>query len=96
LRRIADEYDAVQPEKKQFHGNQWSVPDENAPLSAKSAGLTRKQIHAARAVRDAEKRDPGVVRGAYAYSISSASQSAFLSRFFSPGKNRACLSRYVA
>jgi hypothetical protein len=38
---------------KQFRGNQWSVPDENTPISAKAVGLTRKQIHEARAVRDA-------------------------------------------
>ena len=30
--------------------------------TAADVGLSRKEIHEARAIRDAEKRDPGVVR----------------------------------
>ena len=36
-----------------------AVPDENSFSTAADIGLTRKQIHDARAVRDAEKIDPG-------------------------------------
>ena len=61
---LADEYDAAQARDevagKKFKGNQWSVPNENAPPSAADIGLTRKQVHEARLVRDAEKAKPGV------------------------------------
>jgi hypothetical protein len=61
---LADEYDAVQPADAAVRGRPKSVPEENA-FTAKGVGLTRKQIHEGRAVRDAEKNDPGVVRRQY-------------------------------
>jgi len=65
-RRLADEYDAAQERGEvaggDFKGNQWSVPDENSPPSADDLGLSRKDIHEARLIRDAEKTEPGIVR----------------------------------
>jgi len=57
--RLADEYDAAQGrgEVKANGG------DRTVPLpSSEDIGLSRKAIHQARAVRDAEAADPGVVR----------------------------------
>ena len=60
--RIADEYDAAQ-ERGDVRGR--GNPDfANSPdVAANSAdfGLTRHQISAARQIRDAEDRDPGIV-----------------------------------
>ena len=67
-RRLADEYDAAQARGEVAtatgnRGNQWTVPDGNgAPASAASLGLSRKDIHDARLLRDAERADPGLVR----------------------------------
>lgn len=67
-RRLADEYDAAQARGEVAsatgnRGNQWTVPDGNgAPASAASLGLSRKEIHDARLIRDAEVADPGLVR----------------------------------
>lgn len=65
-RRLADEYDAAQ-ERKEIKANggarNFTVPDENSELpSAADIGLTRKEIHEARVIRDAEEIDPGIVR----------------------------------
>lgn len=63
-RRLADEYDAAQARGEvQQHGGQGKrdVPDENIP-TVTDIGLSRKQIHEARQIRDAEEADPGVVR----------------------------------
>jgi ribosomal protein S19E (S16A) len=63
-RRLADEYDAAQERGEvQKHGGQGKrdVPKENIP-TVKDIGLTRKQIHEAREIRDAEKASPGIVR----------------------------------
>lgn len=64
-RRLADEYDAAQErgEAATQARHPGSVPNGNAaPATAADLGLTRKQVHEARQVRDAEKREPGVVR----------------------------------
>jgi hypothetical protein len=37
------------------------VPKENAVAILSDIGLTRKQVHEARQVRDAEKAKPGIV-----------------------------------
>ncbi|OYX67032.1 MAG: hypothetical protein B7Y88_04210 [Sphingomonadales bacterium 32-64-17] len=62
-RRLAVEYDAAQErgEIGQRTGRPKDVPNENdfIPTTA-DAGLTRKQIHEARQLRDAEVSDPGV------------------------------------
>lgn len=65
-RRLADEYDAAQ-ERGEVKANggarNFSVPDENSELpSASDIGLSRKAIHEARIIRDAEDADPGIVR----------------------------------
>lgn len=65
-RRLADEYDAAQERGEvQGHGGQGKrdVPSENIP-SVSDIGLTRKAIHEARQLRDAEIADPGVIRRA--------------------------------
>jgi hypothetical protein len=57
----ADEYDAAQERGEvRGHGNKSDIPKQN--ITVKDIGLTSKQIHEARSVRDAEKNDPGVVR----------------------------------
>ncbi len=58
---LADEYDAAQERGEVARAgdnqhNQEVVPNSN------DLGLTRKQIHEARQIRDAEERDPGIVR----------------------------------
>ena len=63
-RRLADEYDAAQDRGEITKaGNQPILPGENncAPASVTDLGLTHKEIHEARLVRDAEVADPGVV-----------------------------------
>ena len=66
-RRLADEYDAAQARgdvasAKSNRGNQWTVSDGNGAATASEIGLTRKAIHEARQLRDAEVADPGIVR----------------------------------
>lgn len=64
--RLADEYDAAQQRGDigQPTGRPKVVPDENdlLPPTAAELGLTRKEIHEARLVRDAEAAVPGIVR----------------------------------
>lgn len=63
--RSADEYDAAQERGEVagsgFKGNQWSVPKGNAPATVSDLGLTRKAIHEARQLRDAEAAVPGII-----------------------------------
>ncbi len=64
-RRLADEYDAAQErgEVQKHGGNRVSnVPDRNFAPRASDLGLSRKDIHEARLIRDAEVADPGIVR----------------------------------
>jgi hypothetical protein len=69
-RRIADEYDAAQERGEVAKSGDTlkkgpGVPKENAGKpTAADAGLTRKQIHEARRIRDAENADPGIIRRA--------------------------------
>lgn len=62
-RRLADEYDAAQRrgEVRANGGDQSSRAEECIPTVA-DIGLSHKEIHYARQVRDAEVADPGVVR----------------------------------
>lgn len=60
-RRLADEYDAAQPHDSKKGGRPKTVPDDNG-FTAASVGLTRKDIHEARLIRDAENAEPGIVR----------------------------------
>lgn len=64
-RRLADEYDAAQErgEVGQSGSRTDLVPNGNeVKPTAADIGLSRKQIHEARIVRDAEAADPGIVR----------------------------------
>jgi hypothetical protein len=65
-RRLADEYDAAQERgevaRVGYTGHQSDVPKQNVIPSAADIGLSRKDIHEARIIRDAEKVDPGVIR----------------------------------
>lgn len=65
-RRLADEYDGAQARgevatRADGTAIRDHVPGKNKVATVKDIGLTRKQVHEARAVRDAEKNDPGVV-----------------------------------
>jgi hypothetical protein len=64
-RRLADEYDAAQDrgEVQKPGGDRVSnVPDRNNAPTVSDLGLSRKDIHEARLVRDAERIEPGIVR----------------------------------
>lgn len=61
--QIADAWDAATAEGKTHKGRPKSVPDENA-FSAQEAGFTRKEIHEARKLADAERKAPGIVERA--------------------------------
>lgn len=63
-RRLADEYDAAQERGEvASHGRSSDVQLGNVtPATAAQVGLSRKDIHEARIIRDAEKTDPGIVR----------------------------------
>ena len=65
--RLANEYDAAQNrgEVQTPGGDRTSiVSDRNNAPSVSDLGLTRKEIHEARQIRDAEAADPGLVRRA--------------------------------
>jgi hypothetical protein len=63
-RRLADEYDAAQERGEVAgHGRTSDVQLGNVTLpSAADIGLSRKEIHDARQIRDAEQAEPGIVR----------------------------------
>jgi hypothetical protein len=67
-RRLADEYDAAQERGEvvpRTGGGDRTVPVGNGgPATVSDLGLTRKQVHEARQLRDAEAADPGVIRRA--------------------------------
>lgn len=64
-RRLADEYDAAQARgevatRQHNPGSAGHVPDRNMPpATAADLGLSRKQIHEARMIRDVEAAEPG-------------------------------------
>ncbi|WP_167376632.1 hypothetical protein [Rhizobium multihospitium] len=65
-RRLADEYDAAQERGEVVGpkgGGDSTVPVRNAATVA-DIGLTRKDIHEARQIRDAEVVEPGITRRA--------------------------------
>lgn len=62
--RLADEYDAAQERGEVAdgrEGNSGRSPVER-PATVADLGLTRKAVHEARQVRDAEKASPGIVK----------------------------------
>lgn len=63
-RRLADEYDAAQERGEVSKRGQHKshIPDGNMRADVDDIGLTSKQIHEARQIRDAEEEDPGIVR----------------------------------
>lgn len=63
--RLADEYDAAQERGEASKGGRpkKTVSDENG-FTSSEAGLTRKEIHEARKLRDAEKAEPGIAERA--------------------------------
>lgn len=63
-RRLADEYDAAQERGEvATRGGERSGREHSTPApSAADIGLSRKDIHEARQLRDAENADPGVIR----------------------------------
>jgi hypothetical protein len=64
-RRLADEYDAAQDRGEVASGRDGpgaGVSNGNAKATVAKIGITRKEIHDARLVRDAEVADPGIVR----------------------------------
>jgi hypothetical protein len=63
-RRLADEYDAAQErgELARNGDNLPSVPERNSKPTAADIGISRKAIHEARIIRDAEEEEPGIVR----------------------------------
>lgn len=67
-RRLADEYDAAQERGEvagHGGGRNFKVPDGNVETATVSdIGLTRKDIHEARQIRDAEVAEPGITRRA--------------------------------
>lgn len=64
-RRLADEYDAAQKRGEvRSHGGDRVTKLPDGKFGPKDLGLSDKQVHEARAVRDAEKASPGVVRRA--------------------------------
>jgi hypothetical protein len=63
--RLADEYDAAQERgeaKRAGKPKNNIIPNENNIAAVDDIGLTSKQVHEARIVRDAEKENPGIVR----------------------------------
>ena len=61
--RLADEYDAAQERGEvQKGGRPKTIPNENSFPTVTDIGLTSKQVHEARQVRDAEKAKPGIIR----------------------------------
>jgi hypothetical protein len=63
--RLADEYDAAQLRGDiQRHGGDRSskVSGENLAPTVSDLGLTRKEVHEARLLRDAEAAEPGLIR----------------------------------
>lgn len=64
-RRLADEYDAAQDRGEvATKGKPVNVPGQNIKATVTEIGLTRKDIHEARLIRDAEQESPGIVRQA--------------------------------
>jgi hypothetical protein len=67
-RRLADEYDAAQERGEVAKGSVRTdivpVGNDVRPATAADLGLSRKDIHEARQIRDAESAHPGIVREA--------------------------------
>lgn len=63
--RLAEEWERAGAEGKTLKGRPKSVPDENA-FTAEEAGLTRKELHEAKKLLEAERKQPGIAERAIA------------------------------
>ncbi|BAB54373.1 hypothetical protein [Mesorhizobium japonicum] len=63
--RLADEYDAAQAKGEASKGRPKTIPDGKT-FTQEEAGLSAKDVHEARKLRDAELRTPGIVERAIA------------------------------
>ncbi|MCA0025499.1 MULTISPECIES: SAM-dependent methyltransferase [unclassified Mesorhizobium] len=63
--RLADEYDAAQANGEASKGRPKTIPDGKT-FTQEEAGLSAKEVHEARKLRDAELRQPGIVERAIA------------------------------
>ncbi len=62
-RRLADEYDAAQERGEvATNGQRSALPYGKSLATIADIGLTHKDVHEARLIRDAEVADPGIVR----------------------------------
>src|SRR5665213_511704 len=63
-RRLADEYDASQErgEARKRGGNDKVTKLPDGKFGPADVGISDKELHEARAIGDAEKRDPDIVR----------------------------------
>lgn len=61
-RRLADEYDAAKAADEVAKGRPKTLPDGNTLPTVADLGISSKDIHEARLIRDAELADPGIVR----------------------------------
>lgn len=61
-RRLADEYDAAQERGEVKAANNAKTTSNAEAVSVADIGLTHKDIHEARQIRDAEEANPGIVR----------------------------------
>lgn len=73
-RRLADEYDAAQERGEVATGRPKSLPNGNSSATVADIGLSSKDIHEARKIRDAEMSDPGVVRRTLDKALSEGSE----------------------
>lgn len=60
-RRLADEYDAAQERGEVSAGRPKTLPGGNTSATVADLGLTSKDIHEARQIRDAEVAEPGII-----------------------------------
>ncbi|MBX3579962.1 MAG: hypothetical protein KF723_22390 [Rhizobiaceae bacterium] len=61
-RKLADEYDAAQERGEVAAGRPKTLPDGNTSATTAEIGLSSKDIHEARGIRDAEEEEPGIVK----------------------------------
>lgn len=75
-RRLADEYDAAQErgEVASRGGERSGREHSPAAPAAADVGLSRKDIHEARIIRDAEVEEPGIVRRALDEALASGDE----------------------
>mgnify|MGYP000909758324 CR=1 FL=1 len=68
--RLAEEYDSAQASGVAARGRPKTLPDGNTSATTADLGVTSKDIHEARKLRDAEERTPGIVERAISARLS--------------------------